>query len=43
VSARSAGCDLELINLSKGISRILSVTNVLSFFTIVGENGTRRL
>jgi anti-anti-sigma factor len=43
VSARSAGCDLQLMNLSKGISRILSVTNVLSFFTIVGENDVRTL
>jgi anti-sigma B factor antagonist len=42
-SAKSAGCDVQLMNLSKGISRILSVTNVLSFFTIVGENDIRTL
>jgi len=35
VAARSAGCDLQLVNLSTGIRKILSVTNLLSFFTVV--------
>jgi anti-anti-sigma factor len=43
VSAKSAGCDLQLINLSKGIRKIFSVTNLLSLFTIIGENNIRPL
>jgi anti-sigma B factor antagonist len=41
VSAKSAGCDLELINVGARIRQILSVTNLLSVFTVVGENGIR--
>jgi anti-anti-sigma factor len=41
VSARSAGCSLELINLSHGIQRVLSLTNLLSVFTVIGETGVR--
>jgi anti-anti-sigma factor len=41
VSARSAGCDLELINLGKRIRQLLGVTNLLSVFAIVGENNIR--
>jgi anti-anti-sigma factor len=41
VNAKAAGCDLQLVNLSQGIRRILSMTNLLSFFTIVGENDIR--
>ncbi len=43
VTAKAAGCDLQLVNLSKGIRRILSMTNLLSFFTLVGENDIRML
>ncbi len=41
VSARSAGCALELINLGKRIRQLLGMTNLLSVFTIVGESGIR--
>ncbi|HEY1755137.1 MAG TPA: STAS domain-containing protein [Bryobacteraceae bacterium] len=41
VSATSAGCDLVLVNLGKKIRQLLGVTNLLSVFTIVGENGIR--
>ena len=41
VTAKSSGCDLQLVNLSQGIRKILSMTNLLSFFTIVGENDIR--
>jgi anti-sigma B factor antagonist len=41
VSARSAGCSLELMNLSHGIQKVLSLTNMLSVFTVVGENGLK--
>ena len=38
VSAKSAGCDLSLINLGKKVRQILSVTNLLSVFAIVEEH-----
>jgi anti-anti-sigma factor len=41
VSARSAGCRLELINLGTGIRQLFAVTNLLSVFSIVGENDIR--
>jgi anti-sigma B factor antagonist len=41
VSARSAGCDLELINLGKQIRQLLVTTNLLSVFTVIGERGIR--
>jgi|SRR5271156_157857 len=37
-SARSAGCDLELKNLGQQVRQLLSVTNLLSVFTVVGEH-----
>jgi len=37
-SARSAGCDLELVNLSQQVRRLLNLTNLLSVFTVVGEH-----
>ena len=37
VSASSAGCDLKLINLGKGIRHLLSVTNLLSVFANIEE------
>jgi len=41
VSTRSAGCDLELINLGKRIRQLLGITNLLSVFTVIGENGVK--
>jgi anti-anti-sigma factor len=41
VSARSAGCSLELMNLSHGIEKVLSLTNLLSVFTVIGESGIK--
>src|SRR6202140_5138375 len=41
VSAKSAGCALQLINLGKRIRQLLGVTNLLSVFTIIGENDLR--
>ncbi len=41
VSAKSAGCDLELINLGKRIRQLLGVTNLLSVFAIIGEHDIR--
>jgi anti-sigma B factor antagonist len=41
VSAKSAGCDLELINLGKRIRQLLGVSNLMSVFTVIGENGIR--
>ena len=41
VSARSAGCDLALVNLGAQMRRLLGTTNLLSVFTIVGEHGIK--
>jgi anti-anti-sigma factor len=41
VSARSAGCSLELMHLSKQIQHLLGLTNLFSVFTIIGENGVK--
>ncbi len=41
VAARSAGCNLELVNLGKRIRELLGVANLLSVFTIIGENNIR--
>jgi anti-sigma B factor antagonist len=38
VSAKSAGCDLELVNLSKRIRQLFGVSNLLSVFTVIGGN-----
>lgn len=43
VSARSAGCNLELINLGQRIRELLGLTNLLSVFTIIGEHDVRML
>jgi anti-sigma B factor antagonist len=41
VSTKSAGCQLELINLGKRIRDLLGMTNLLSVFTICGEHTIR--
>ena len=41
VSARSAGCSLELVNLGKQVRQLLGTTNLLSVFAIVGEHGIK--
>lgn len=38
VSAKAAGCDLKLINLSKRVRELFKVTNLLSVFEIYGEH-----
>jgi anti-sigma B factor antagonist len=40
VSAKSAGCDLELINIGPRIRQLLAVTNLSSVFAIIGQQGT---
>jgi anti-anti-sigma factor len=41
VSAKSAGCSLELMHLSKQIQHLLGLTHMLSVFTVIGENGIK--
>jgi anti-sigma B factor antagonist len=41
VSVRSAGCRLELINLSKRIRELFSITNMLSLFEVCGDGSIR--
>jgi len=39
VSAKSAGCNLELVELGKRIQELLGRTRLLEVFTTVGESG----
>jgi len=41
VSARSAGCTLELVNLGQQVRQLLGTTGLLSVFTVVGEQGIK--
>ena len=41
VSARSAGCSLELMNLGKQVRMLLGTAHLLSAFAIVGEQGIK--
>jgi anti-anti-sigma factor len=41
VSARSKGCDLQLLHLGGRVRDLLILTNLLSVFTIVGEHGIK--
>jgi anti-sigma B factor antagonist len=41
VSAKSEGCSLELMHLSQQIRNLLGLTNMLSIFTVIGENGIK--
>jgi anti-sigma B factor antagonist len=41
ISARSAHCDLELMNLGKRIRQLLGLTNLLGVFTVIGENNIK--
>jgi anti-sigma B factor antagonist len=37
VSAKSAGCDLELLHVGRRIREVLGITHLLQVFTIIGE------
>ena len=39
VSAKSAGCDLELINFGERIRKMLSTTHLLSILAAIGPQG----
>jgi anti-sigma B factor antagonist len=41
VSARAAGCSLELIHIGKRIRELLELTNIWSVFATVGEHGIK--
>jgi anti-sigma B factor antagonist len=41
VSARSAGCELVLINLGRQVRQLLGMTNLLAVFVVIGEHGIR--
>ena len=41
VSAKSAGCSLELMHLSKQIRHLLGLTNLFNVFTIIAESGIK--
>jgi anti-sigma B factor antagonist len=39
VSVKSAGCTLELINLSKQVRHLLGMTNMLAVLPVIDEDG----
>jgi len=39
VSAKSAGCDLELVNFGERIRKLLSTTHLLSVLAAIGQQG----
>lgn len=39
VSAKSAGCELELMNIGPRIREVLGITHLLDVFAIIGERG----
>jgi anti-anti-sigma factor len=41
VSAKGAGCRLELVNLSKKVRELLGMTNLLSVFGVFAEDPHR--
>ena len=41
VAARSAGCSLELMHLSKQIRHLLGLTNLFDVFVVIGESGVK--
>lgn len=41
VSARSVGCELELIHIGKRVRELLGLTNLLSVFALCGEGRQR--
>ncbi|MGI9102317.1 MAG: STAS domain-containing protein [Terriglobales bacterium] len=41
VSCKTAGCDLQLINLNQRIKELLGLTNLLSVFSTAGQYYTR--
>jgi anti-sigma B factor antagonist len=41
VSARSANCELQLVNLTQRVKELLGLTNLLSMFTACGQYMTR--
>lgn len=41
VSAKSAGCALELMNIGQSIRNLLGVTHLISVLAVVGENNIR--
>jgi anti-anti-sigma factor len=41
VSAKSANCDLQLVNLSQRVRNLLGLTNLLSMFTACGQYLTK--
>jgi anti-sigma B factor antagonist len=41
VSARSAHCEFELVNLGKQVRQLLGTTGLMSVFVIVGEHGIK--
>ena len=40
-SARTAGCELQLLQIGQRVRELLGLTHLLDVFTIIGEHGVR--
>ena len=43
ISCRTAGCEFQLLHLRQRIHELLALTNLLSVFTVIGEQGVKIL
>lgn len=41
VHAKSAGCELELMNMGKSVQQLLGITHLLNVFAVIGEHNIR--
>ena len=40
-SSKTAGCELQLLNIGKRVRELLGLTHLLDVFTVIGERGIR--
>ena len=40
-SSKTAGCELQLLNIGKRVRALLGLTHLLDVFTVIGERGIR--
>ena len=40
-SSKTAGCELQLLNIGKRVRELLGLTHLLDVFTVIGEHGIR--
>ncbi len=40
-SSKTAGCELQLLNIGKRVRELLGLTHLLDVFTVIGEHGIK--